>query len=470
MKMILIYIIILIVFINSKDFQILDLQPYTSTYYAKDMIQRKEDILIYKFEPKTENKNIFLFFLGDSDERSFEFYLYKNLSAIKSDDYKHFTNYLEKLINYREIKINHNFDVYYILVKMNLYEDMYDYLSLMIYNSEEYWNIGNFETNQEYILALQKSKEIILTYPSKNITQRLYLRPKGACDGITYTIYKNNSEPEFVSKINLNCQTFMEKTITFEKNNNYYIHLSFTNNYKGFLRFIFYFLSNDKDIFEIKDFRTDIKFGYSSEYIGTTLDIDYRYYFINVTSLINNYIGYSIFEPFNTLKYRHFYKRYKHYDINELPYAYKITDFDADSRNYYSTFEEPFIFLVLFPDTKGLLLKIETYLYKDDDQARHSEMINYLYPKIILEEIIENHKYNQTELKEKNVFDFSYKKGNVIMKSNLDYFTILHPKRERIWSKTYLFKDSNLIFELQNSENASVEFQYAKETILSNLS
>ena len=36
---------------------------------------------------------------------------------------------------------------------MNSYEDKYDYLSFMIYNTEEYWDIGKFETNQEYILA-----------------------------------------------------------------------------------------------------------------------------------------------------------------------------------------------------------------------------------------------------------------------------------------------------------------------------
>ena len=105
MKVMLIYIIILIAFINSQDIQILDLEPYTNTYYAKDMIQRKEHILIYKFEPKTENKNIFLIFFGFSNERSFEFYLYKDLPTIKFDNYKHFINYEEKFINYGEINI-----------------------------------------------------------------------------------------------------------------------------------------------------------------------------------------------------------------------------------------------------------------------------------------------------------------------------------------------------------------------------
>ena len=62
MKMIRIYIIILITFINSKDFQILDLEPYKYRYYAKDMIQSKEDILIYKFELKLKKEIFFSFF------------------------------------------------------------------------------------------------------------------------------------------------------------------------------------------------------------------------------------------------------------------------------------------------------------------------------------------------------------------------------------------------------------------------
>ena len=116
------------------------------------------------------------------------------------------------------------------------------------------------------------------------------------------------------------------------------------------------------------------------------------------------------------------------------------------------------------------MLKIKSYLNEDNDQVVHNEMIVYLYAKYVFEDLTENHKYNHTELKEKNVFYLQYKKGNFIMKSNLDYFTILDPERERIRSKTYLFESSNIIFELQNSENASVEFQYVKKTIISNLS
>lgn len=102
------------------------------------MIQNKDDTVIYKFEPKTEKRNIFLLFLGNSNEDSFEFYLYKDLSDIEADDKKHFINYIEKYNNYGEININQQLDVYYILAIMNSYNDKYDYLSFMIYNTEEY--------------------------------------------------------------------------------------------------------------------------------------------------------------------------------------------------------------------------------------------------------------------------------------------------------------------------------------------
>ena len=36
--------------------------------------------------------------------------------------------------------------------------------------------------------------------------------------------------------------------------------------------------------------------------------------------------------------------------------------------------------------------------------------------------------------------------------------------------KVYLFEKSDFVFELQNSENASVEFQYVKDPIISDLS
>ena len=468
MKVISFYIIILIAFINSKDFQILDIEPYTNTYYVKDMIQRKEDVIIYKYEPEIENKNIFLLFFGYKNARSFDFYLYKNLSSIKSEDGKHFINYEEKFTNYLEINLNHNLTVYYILAKMKYYEDEYDYLSFMIYNSKEKWNIGNFEPNKEYIFGLERDREITLIYPAKNITQDLHLSIRGPCDDITYTIYRNNEE---TGKTSHDCKENHYKTLTFVKNDNYEIHLSFRNENEIILRFVFYFLTNKKNIFEIKDFRTDIKYGYVSYINGDKIERDCRYYFINFTDYpMKQSLGYSLIEPFNLIKYQFYYKRYTHYDINKLPNGEAIKDFDY----YYSKDEyisdEPFKWLNRKEDTKGIFLKIESHIVIDGEYVGYGGMLVYLYPKLIFEDLTENHKFNHTELKEKNVFDLSNKKGNFIMKSNLDYFTILYPSRKRIWSTTYLFEETNFIFELQNSENASVEFQYAKETVIANLS
>ena len=468
--MIPIYIIILIAFINSKDFQILDLEPNKYRYYAKDMIQSKEDILIYKFEPKAEKKNIFLLFLGHSNDGSFEFYLYEELSDIKYDDNKNFINFLEKLNNYGEININHNLDVYYILIRMNSYEDKYDYLSFMIYNSEEYWDIGKLEINQEYILAFEKDKDIIFTYPSKNITQILYLSIIGDCDEISYAIYKNNTEPESIDKVIHYCYENHYKILTLTRNNNYYIKLSFVNDRNKILRFIFYFLTNKKNIIEIKDYRTDMKYGYASYLNGDIEGID-KFFFINITDLpINQLIGYSLFEPFNSLKYMYWVKRYETYDIDELPNGNDVKDFDYDNYWYRNMKDEPFIFVRRYEEgNKGLFIKISSYLNENNNQVIHNEMIVYLYVKNVFD-LTENHKFNHTELTKKNVFYLDKMKGKFIMKSNLDYFTILYPRRERVWSKTYLFESVNFIFELQNSENASVEFQYVKEPIISNLS
>ena len=465
MKMKELYIFILIAFINSYDYKILDLEPYKYAYYAKDMIQNKEDILIYKYEPKADKKDIFLLFLGHSNNGSFEFYLYKNLSDIKYDDSKHLTNYLEKFNNYGEISISDDLEVYYILARMNSYEDSYDYLSFMIYNTEEYWDIGNFETNQEYILAFEKDKSIILNYPAKNFTQYLYVNIRGDCDEVSYTIHRDNEAPE---KISHNCDNNHNKTIAFVRNSSYNLKLSFLSHDNKILRFIFYFLTNKKKIFEIKDFRTDIKYGYTSYKIGKISSIDSKYYFINITDLPEGQlIGYSIHEPFNSLKYNYYFSGYSEYNIDRLP---------PQKEKYYEYYSDvyikdnPFILYRKSRNIKGLLLKIISYLNIDNDQVVHNEMIVYLYPKIVFEEFTENHKYNHNELKEKNVLYLKNNQESFIMKSNLDYFTILYPRRERIRSKTYLFELSKFAFELLNSENASVEFQYVKETIISNLS
>ena len=464
----LIYIFVLIALINSKDYKIVDVDPYKSIYYANDMLQRKEDILIYKFEPKSEKRNIFLLFLGHSNEESFEFYLYNAPDEITFDENNHLINYLEKYNNHGEIKIDQNLDIYYIIARMISYKDEYDYLSFMIYNTEENWNIGNLEANQEYLLAFEDDKELTFTYPAKDITQYFHISIKGECEELYYEVYTNDTKPDQVKH---QCNYNHYKTITFLRNHNYYMNIKFSSYKKKILRIAFYFLTNKKAIFEIKDYRTDIKYAYTSNMIGSNNDKDTRYYFINTTDLpIEQLIGYSIFEPCNYLKYRYWVKRYDNYDIEELPNGDEVTDFDFDSYTYVFMVNDPLILIRKFSDTKGLFLKISSYLSTDDDQVNHNEMIAYLKAKYIFEDLTENHIFNHNELKEKNVFYLHYKTGKFIMKSNLDYFTILRPRRERVWSKTYLFEMSNFVFELQNSENASVEFQYEKDPIISDLS
>ena len=227
-----ILILLLITFINSNNYKIIDLESYKYVYYAKDINQNNDDIVIYKYEPKTEKRNIYLLFLGNPNNGSFEFYLYKEPSEIKYDDNNHLSNYLEQFDNYGEIKINQALDAYYILVKMNSYEEQYDYINFMIYNTEEYWNIGEFELNKEYPFALIDDKDIILTYPAKDITQQLYIHAKGDCDEIYYSLYKNNSGDESIDKIYDNCNENQFHMISFIRNNNYYLKLSFQNNEK----------------------------------------------------------------------------------------------------------------------------------------------------------------------------------------------------------------------------------------------
>ena len=471
MKMNSIYIIILIALINSKEYTILDIDPYRNTYYAKDMLQRKEDTLIYKFEPKNAKRNIFLIFLGHSNEGSFEFYLYKKPDEITFDENNHFINYLEKYINYGEINIKQELDIYYILVKMNSYEDKYDYLSFTMYNTEDYWNIGNLETNQEYLLVFEDDKEITFTYPAKKITQYFHISIKGECEELYYELYKNNTNPESVTSIRHQCNFNHYNNAVFLRDNNYYMNLKFASNKKKILRIVFYFLTNKKDIFEIKDHKTDIKYAYTSYIKAASRGIDVKYYFINTTDLpINQLIGYSIYDQYNLLRYRYWFKRYENYDIEELPGGAGVDDFDYDSYTDRYMYDNPIIFFRKFKDTKGLFLKIRSYLIEDNDEINHNEMIVYLNAKYIFEDLTENHIFNHTELKEKKVFYLVHKDGKFIMKSNQDYFTILHPKIQRVWSKAYLFEKSDFVFELQNSENASVEFQYVKDTIISNLS
>ena len=461
-----ILILLLITFINSNNYKIIDLESYKYVYYAKDINQNNDDIIIYKYEPKTEKRNIYLLFLGNPNNGSFEFYLYKEPSEIKYDDNNHLSNYLEQFDNYGEIKINQALDAYYILVKMNSYEEQYDYINFMIYNTEEYWNIGEFELNKEYPFALIDDKDIILTYPAKDITQQLYIHAKGDCDEIYYSLYKNNSEEESIDKIYDNCNENQFHMISFIRNNNYYLKLSFQNNQKyKIFRLVLYFLTNKKNIKEINDFKTDINYAYTSFLAKKVYSVDQRYYFINVTNLPENQLlGYNIIEPFNAIKYKASYKIYAKFDIDTLPNGHEVTNFDYNQYTYYTTDNEPF-FTINKGKYNGLFLRIDSSLLTDSDKFNHNEMVVYLYPKIIYY-LSEEEKFNHTDLSKNNVFSLRYKKRDFIMKSNLDYFTQLYPQRRKIKSKTFIFDLNSWVFEIQNSENASVEFQYIKDSVI----
>ena len=173
--MILIYLVFLISFIKSYNYKIIDLEPYRYRYYVNDMSDIEDNIVIYRFQPKSDEKNIFISFLGHSNPGSFEFFLYSNISDIYHDNNGTFSNYSEKFINYGEIHIDNILNLYYILVKMNSYEDIYKYLSFMMYNLKDFLDLGKYN---EYILALEGNKNIAFNYPAKNIHQYIYIKRK----------------------------------------------------------------------------------------------------------------------------------------------------------------------------------------------------------------------------------------------------------------------------------------------------
>ena len=152
--MVLFFIFIILTFTNSYQYKIIDLEPYIYTYYVNDM---EDNIAVYKFQPQSEEKKIYISFLGPSNNGNFEFYLYSNITDINITDDGTFTNYLEKIANYGEKEINQTLDIFYILVKMNIYKDEYKYLSFMMYNIKEYMDIGKYN---DYILSFEGDKNI----------------------------------------------------------------------------------------------------------------------------------------------------------------------------------------------------------------------------------------------------------------------------------------------------------------------
>ena len=463
--MILNYILILIAFTNSYKYNINILEPYSYVYYANDILKTEDNIIIYQFQPQSKEREIFISFLGHSDSGSFEFYLYSNLADINYTDNKTFTNYLEKIDYYNEIKINHDLDQYYILVKMNSNKDIYKYLCFMIYNIKESLDIGKYKKNNDYILAFKGYKDITLNYPAKNISRYFYLKMKGDCYNINYEIYKNN---ESINNITLK-QQYQSLNFSFIENNSYYIKIRINSYLTHIIRFVLYFLDNMKDIVEIKDSLTDIKYGYSDSGVSTKT---IKYYFINIENVpINDFISYHIFEPFNKLFYKIYIKYYENYDINELPIGSEIKDFDYEDRDIYNIKYEPMIYFLKKKDAKGLLFRIDSYMYEETDEFSLNEMIMYLSAKKLFE-ITENIKFNYTQLLTKNAFFLSYKyEQYLLIKSNLNYFNMLAPSTEKIQSKSYIINPfinyESYFFEFDISENASVKLRFIDRSNIS---
>ena len=143
-------------------------------------------------------------------------------------------------------------------------------------------DIGKYD---DYMLAFNKGRNFTLNYPAKSITKYLYIDTKGTCNDITFDIYNNNSEPKLVNNIIIDCFKPNHLKISLERNNNYFINISVNSNYYRMIRMGFYFLENDKDIIEIKDFNTDIKYASFSSKDRSIYII--KYFFINVENITN---------------------------------------------------------------------------------------------------------------------------------------------------------------------------------------
>ena len=256
---------------------------------------------------------------------------------------------------------------------MNSYRDEYKYLSFMMYNIKEYLDIGKYN---EYILLFEESKNIILNYNAKNITQYLYIESKGNCEFISYYIYKNNTKPELIEEINNRWKKKKKFITLFNESDNYYINMTINTN--KIVRIVLYYLNNNKYIIPVKDVLTDINYGYLSLH-GVNIEVpDYKFFFINIENVPDGQLfGYHIFEQFNSNNYKIGLKYYEDYNISEMPYGYDIKDYYYVDRWDKKMREEPFIFLRKYSGIKGVLLKIESLIDRDDGEGMYNEMITF---------------------------------------------------------------------------------------------
>ena len=425
-----------------------------------DIDKTNDNMVIYKYQPQSNEKEIYISFLGHCNERAFEFYLYSALSDINLDEEKSFINYINKFINFGELKLNHELEVYYILVKMNSFEYEYKYLSFMIYNLKENMNIGKYD---DYMLACEGSRNFILNYPVKNITKYLTIETRGYCYNIIIMFYNNNDiKPELIYNITQRCYNVQYLNLTFIENNNYYINISVNSTNNRIVRLLFYLLDNDKDILEVKNNKSVLKYSYVSFISSSLYGVTNRAFFINIENItINELISYNIYEPFNQIKYRYSYKFYKDYNFSLLQKKDDIRNFDYKLTSYQNLEENPMIFIRKNFDAKGLLLIIKSRILEDNEDKLYNELIVYLYPKSLFN-LTQNERLNYDKLITNNAFNLYKIKDDLLMKSNLDYFTMLYPKRQVIKSKSYFLdsRQKQYIFEIQISEKALVELKF----------
>lgn len=196
-----------------------------------------------------------------------------------------------------------------------------------------------------------------------------------------------------------------------------------------------------------------------------------KYFFINIENIsINGVISYSIYEPFISNNYKYSLKYYDDYNISELSKGSEISDYDFISPLVFDVNieKDPLIYIRKIINSKGLLIKIENSINEDNEETMLGENVMCLYAKNLYF-INENETFDCTGLLTKNAFCLSYYLDKyLLIKSNLDYFNMLYPKRSKIKSKNYLFnpniKNDIIVFELPISENVSVELNFINNT------
>ena len=446
------YFYFILVFAFSNSYIIKNIESYALTYYMADIESSPDNCVVYTYTPKSKNRNIYLSFLGDSGSYgNFEFFLYSKVSDIKYSENEYtYINYLEAYYNTGETKINSKYqslDIFYIVIKMYYAVEKNRYWSFMIYNLEEYFNIGYYN---EYVMPLKNDKDIVFYYPSQSIQKYYRQEIKANCKQALFYIYENNINSTAVHKKNYTGNGIGYDSYLFKSGIDYYIKLSIKSS--SFNRILLSFSGNDKNITKISgDFSYSfIRFDYS------------KYLFLNIEKIeLNDVIAFNIKESSTFVDYTYSYKLYSHYDINELPNSEEIKDYDYEKPEL-SRLKNDIIAIEKIKDAKGLLIKINTK-YQSWTRLEYYEMKIHLY-KTKLNFIKSNTNIDYYSLINTNLVYLSKNLGkNIIMKSNLNYFNIISPNNEKVISQNYLFdineNQTYFVIEFEKNRTAFIELK-----------